>query len=614
MSARKWLSLIFGIILVMAGVWTSPPAQSVSAPGLVRGNITSADGAPMEGVIVSARASDRSFTTSVFSDQEGTYMFPSLDAGQYRVWAQAVGFEAGRSDLVLAGAPVDRHFTLAPINDTSRIVKQMSGVEYLQSLPQSTPADRRMAHAVKNNCTGCHTASYVLQNRWDSHGWGILADLMTVFPSSGVPVPAMRPTADRAGNRMIAAYRDELAEYLGRVRGATELSDLKLLPRPTGEATEVVITEFDLPRTDQPNHFDNGSDWSMGTPSRIIGRAAHDVWVDADGNVWMADDMVPERTFAKLDPRTGAVTDYAIKGHEGKTVGTHSIVVDHTGMVWGGGEEGNFVMLNPGTGELKHFERPAGMTATVGGTVDVDSEGNPWGTSRNGAIKLDVASDTYTHYEGPPARAGFCGTDCGNWGTYGITLDRDDNAWVTNPGLDRFLKVDSRTGEVTAVNLESLVTPDETDVDRLRRQTVRASQNAAPPGQKAPRRTAADPNADVVWTALYTADRIARIDTKTNEVTEYQLPTQYSAPYALAVDKNGVVWINTMNHDALTKFDPRTERFTEYFLPTRGTEIRHVQVDNSTEIPTIWAPYNRTNKVVRLQFRAAADQQASAAR
>ena len=367
MSARKWLSLIFGIILVMAGVWTSPAAQSVSAPGLVRGNITSADGAPMEGVIVSARASDRSFTTSVFSDQEGTYMFPSLDAGQYRVWAQAVGFEAGRSDLVLAGAPVDRHFTLAPINDTSRIVKQMSGVEYLQSLPQSTPADRRMAHAVKNNCTGCHTASYVLQNRWDSHGWGILADLMTVFPSSGVPVPAMRPTADRAGNRMIAAYRDELAEYLGRVRGATELSDLKLLPRPTGEATEVVITEFDLPRTDQPNHFDNGSDWSMGTPSRIIGRAAHDVWVDADGNVWMADDMVPERTFAKLDPRTGAVTDYAIKGHEGKTVGTHSIVVDHTGMVWGGGEEGNFVMLNPGTGELKHFERPAGMTATVGG-------------------------------------------------------------------------------------------------------------------------------------------------------------------------------------------------------------------------------------------------------
>ena len=63
-----------------------------------------------------------------------------------------------------------------------------------------------------------------------------------------------------------------------------------------------------------------------------------------------------------------------------------------------------------------------------------------------------------------------------------------------------------------------------------------------------------------------------------------------------------------LTHDALTKFDPETERFTEYFLPTRGTEIRHVQVNNSTDTPTIWAPYNRTNKIVRLQFRAAAGQ------
>ena len=74
------------------------------------------------------------------------------------------------------------------------------------------------------------------------------------------------------------------------------------------------------------------------------------------------------------------------------------------------------------------------------------------------------------------------------------------------------------------------------------------------------------------------------------------------------MDKNGNVWINTMNHDVLTKFDPKTERFTEYRLPTRGTEIRHVQVDNRTSPPTVWAPYNRTNKIVRLQFRTAGQQ------
>ena len=607
MSDWKSLSLMFGTILVVAGVWTSPAAQSVAAPGVIQGNIKSADGNPMEGVIVSARASDESFTTSVFTDRQGNYVFPPLDAGQYRVWAQAVGFEAGRAEFAVARARVDRNFTLAPARDVGSILKQMSGVEYLRSLPQSTPADRRMVHTLKNNCTGCHTASYVLQNRWDSDGWGVLVDLMTVFPSSGVPRPAMRPTPSAPGNRMIAAYRDELVEYLGRVRGATELRDLKLLPRPTGEATQVVITEYDLPRTDRPLHFDNGSDWSMGTPSRFIGRAAHDVWADADGQIWMADDMVPERTFARLDPRTGAVTDFAIADHEGKTIGTHSVVVDHTGKVWGTGE-GNFVMLDPRTGQLEHFERPAGMTATVGGTLDVDSKGNPWATSRNGAITLDVAAGEYKHYEAPPVEGEVCSMECGRWGTYGITVDRDDNAWITQPGLDRIVKVDTRTGRTTAVNLEPLAMPEATEVDRQRRRTVRASQNSAPPQHKAPRRNAADPNADVVWTALYTSDRIARIDTKTNQAKEYPLPTQYSSPYAVAVDRNGVVWINTMNHDALTKFNPRTERFTEYYLPTRGTEIRHVQVDNSTNEPTVWAPYNRTNKIVRLQFRAAASQ------
>ena len=234
---------------------------------------------------------------------------------------------------------------------------------------------------------------------------------MTVFPSSGVPVPAMGPTPERPGNGMIAAYRDELAAFLGRVRGATELTDVELLPRPTGEATEVVITEYDLPRTDQPNHFDDGSDWSMGTPSRFIGRAAHDVWLDSQGMVWMADDMVPRRTLAKLDPRTGEVTDYAV-AHENKTVGTHSVVVDHTDKVWATAE-GNFVMLDARTGELELFERPAEMTARVGGTLDVDSKGHPWATSQNGVITLDPATRRYTHYEAPSVESELlCGTAC----------------------------------------------------------------------------------------------------------------------------------------------------------------------------------------------------------
>ena len=104
MSKSKWLSVVLGTVLVLAGLWTTPAAQSARGAGAIQGNIKSSDGAAMEGVLVSARASDRSFTTSVFTDRQGNYVFPSLDAGQYKVWAQAVGFEAGRAELALAGA------------------------------------------------------------------------------------------------------------------------------------------------------------------------------------------------------------------------------------------------------------------------------------------------------------------------------------------------------------------------------------------------------------------------------------------------------------------------------------------------------------------------------
>lgn len=597
---RLWLSVL-GAVLMVAGMWTAPMAQS-GGSGTISGTVTQAGGGPMEGVLVSARAAGKSFTTSVFTDRTGAYSFPALDAGQYRVWAQAVGFDTGRSDFALTGGRANRAFTLTRLTEPGKILRQMSGAEYMLSLPQETLADRRMAHVYKNNCTACHTASYTLQNRWDTRGWGVILDLMTTLGSSGAP-----PSPQARGNAMIRSYRDELADYLGRVRGASELTTLKPLPRPTGEATQVVITEYDLPRPDRPLHFDDGSDWIMGTPSRYVGRAAHDLWVDPDGNVWMADDTAPGRTIAKLDPRTGKVTDYVYRTTNGEIVDTHSVTVDRTGKVWAtNGTDGTFLMFDPRTEQFRNYMRPADMKQGVGGTLDADSKGNVWATSTNGAIKLEAATGRYIYYPAPSAdqrSEGVCGEECGGHSTYGITVDRDDNAWITQPGLDRIVKIDSRTGDATAVILEPRTMPEATEADIERRQTLRSSMNTAPPQHKAPRRNATAPNGDLVWTAYYTSDRLGSLNTKTLEVKEYPVPTPYSMPYATAVDKNGVVWISTINLDRIVKFDPRTERFTEYVLPTRGTEIRHIQVNNRTNMPEVWAPYNRTNKIVRLQFR-----------
>jgi streptogramin lyase len=146
-----------------------------------------------------------------------------------------------------------------------------------------------------------------------------------------------------------------------------------------------------------------------------------------------------------------------------------------------------------------------------------------------------------------------------------------------------------------------------TDVDKENYLKLRSLQNSATPLHNCPRRIGADPNADVVWVALYCADKIAKIDIHTHQVTQYAVPHKYSHPYGLAVDNEHNVWINLNNTDMLAKFNPATEKFTEYQMPSRGTVMRHVAINSSVSPPEIIAAETGLNKVARIQFRKASD-------
>jgi hypothetical protein len=58
-----------------------------------------------------------------------------------------------------------------------------------------------------------------------------------------------------------------------------------------------------------------------------------------------------------------------------------------------------------------------------------------------------------------------------------------------------------------------------------------------------------------------------------------------------------------LNTDMIAKFDPTTQKFTEYQMPSRGTDMRHLVVDYNANPPEIYIPYNRSNKIARIQFR-----------
>ena len=142
------------------------PTAGAAAELVLSGSIKSASGEKMGGVTVSAKAEGTPITTTVFTDEAGDYVFPPMEAGKYRVWAQALSFETAKSEVDLA-ARRKQDFMLAPMTDFEQQVRQLPGDLILAGLPEDTADDKRMKRIFRNNCTSCHTPSYTLQHRFD---------------------------------------------------------------------------------------------------------------------------------------------------------------------------------------------------------------------------------------------------------------------------------------------------------------------------------------------------------------------------------------------------------------------------------------------------------------
>lgn len=238
---------------------TTGPAQGEAAAHLVllSGTTRTASGESLHGVAVSARAVTSTMTTTVYSDEQGAYVFPALPRGQYRVWTQATGYKTTRAHV--AGS-IRQEFTLTPIDD---VAPQLRGPEWLAALPEETFEDRRLKEIFRVQCTECHQAGIPLQNRFDERGWRVIISAMEKASYRGLNAGSNRPPV------AMRYHKNELARYLARMRGPGP-SPMKLepmVPRPTRDAARVVITEYDVPVADTGELvLWNGEDWSEGTP------------------------------------------------------------------------------------------------------------------------------------------------------------------------------------------------------------------------------------------------------------------------------------------------------------------------------------------------------------
>jgi streptogramin lyase len=381
--------------------------------------------------------------------------------------------------------------------------------------------------------------------------------------------------------------------------------EYKPLPRPTGESAEVVITEYDLPSGDVPNYHmhSDGTFWTDGVPSTWDAGGVHDASMCKDGFVYFTDTGATDnRTIGKLDPRTGRVTSYKLKQMKNDlAANSHGIICDPDGGVWFTNQtESTNTKFDPKTEQFRRYPKPDSIAEGTGGSLEMDSEGNLWTDTDGGFAKLDPRTGGYTAYDSLTPGGG----------KYGTAIDREDNIYITQMPFDIIGKLNSRTGKVSEIRLNPWMELSDKD-QHLNQQQL--SLMATPwMGTNGPRRSATFRTGDYVYFPLYWGNSLAKVNIHTNEVRKFQVPVPHALPYNVMPDRNGMIWISLMNAERIAKFDPTTEKFTIYKLPSLGYETRYIEVDNSTDPPSVWVPSGRNNKIARVQFRTLAAANAAA--
>jgi streptogramin lyase len=582
---------------------------SAFADQQLSGSITAATGGQkLDGVTVSAKKVGSTITTSVYTDAQGDYYFPTMPDGTYKVWAQALGFERSDAQVDLTVAK-RQNLSLKTITDAETKWRQLPGELVFASLPEENAEDVHMKQILHNNCNGCHQPSYILQFKFDQQGWSRIIDLMKVI-GGGLP-------QDRPANQIHQMNQQRLAGYLAKVRGPNSaVPTIKSRPRPTGEAAQVVWQLYDVPRTENvganalppPIDADNdGTNWALGTPSRA-GILVHDGAMDFDGNVWFTSNATNNHvSIGKVDTKTGEVSYKKVPRNNNPNLAAtaHGIARDGQGNIYFDVNPGRRSLgkVTPSTGQVQVFLTPETM-APLGGavTIDVDGKGMVWASAPTGVLRFNPQTAEFAEFKSTNPRRPY-----GFSGTYGAAGDRDGNGYWAQMAFDTIGKADPVTGKVTEIvlpenrKIRDFLTPDE--VAAYGRVTDISNGNPYPWSQ-GPRRMGTDKNADVLWTGNSWGSSLARIDTKTNEVKIVPFPDNSNQPYHIHVDSKHNAWGSLWTNDQIYKYDPSTEKFTFFEFPVRGSEDRHIFIDERSGVLKVTTPVYRQNQMAVMTMRS----------
>ena len=545
MSKQPNRSVLLGLFsLVWLGILAATPCLAATLSGRVSAG---AEGA-LEGVLVTAQKAGSPISVTVVSDAKGHFEFPEgrLETGRYALRIRALGYQlAGPTQIDVAEGGTQADLQLDKVAD---ITPQMTSTEWFMSMP-GTDADKRPLI----ECMSCHTLERVVKSKFNADEFVDVLKRMANYANNSTQAHIQIRVAEREVHedrmRKVAAY---LAS-INLSKAAVWPYALKTLPRPSGRATRVIITEWDLPR-------------------KTI--APHDLRTDAQGRIWYSNFTEP--FLGRLDPRTGEHKEfpYPLLKPDFPT-GSLDLEPDAEGNLWLALMfQAGLARFDMKTETFRLYPVPAGLNVAT----TQQSMVMPWHSNVDGKVwtndvfkqaimRLDLASGAYELIE--PFKNAPKGP---THSPYGLAADAKNNLWFMDFGDENIGRIDAMSGQPT-------IYPTPTSGSR-------------------PRRVMFDGRN--LWFAEFGANKLAMFDTQREAFKEWSVPTPHSYPYDAYLDRTGELWSGNMSNDRVLRMNPQSGDSVEYLLP-RSTNIRRIFVDDTAPRPTFWAGNNHGASIIRLE-------------
>jgi virginiamycin B lyase len=521
------VSVMIVVVLLGLTLLRGPmEAQQITpATVAVSGTVRSAKEGLMEGVLVSAKRTGSTITTTVVTNAQGAYSFPRarLEPGQYNVSIRATGYvldaPASRAPItVAAGNAAQLNLNLRESN-VLELALQLTDPEWLSSFPLTDEAKFEL-----RDCSRCHTLHKVAMSTYNKDQLAWVMKRM-VYSAGSSPMtfqlpPDQTATWGRAEWGEPSATHKRQADIVASINLSEGMwkYELKKLPRPKGKETQVIYTTYDLPVTQRP----------------------HDTRIGLDGAIWY--NHFNDNALGRLDPKTGQTREWrwpyrAEKGSFNPTGARTMMGPDAKGRFYIGNQaQDGLVVFDPATEKFTYSDVAGGGEMMDVANSGIDNHG--W---RSGPdvyrINLDTLAVTTTIKGSKPLPR------------YDIASDSKNNLYGAGRTSTYVWYANAKTGEVAYYDIPE-----------------------APRGVGGlgggMRRGKADKQ-DRLWWGGYDGNFVGMLDPKKpagQQMRLWAMPP-YFFPYDAHYDEQGYTWTGGIYADRVARLNVESGEWVYYAFP-----------------------------------------------